>query len=329
MRTNFEKWKVLDLKTQGHGYKKISKLTGLTRDVVRGICVNKKIMKPHKRGPKFLLTKSDKLKIKRDIARLNDLQEKANCRKIIDNCNLRVSQKTLQRHLTAIDVTYKKSTSIIQLSKNDRKCRVDTISQWMGNNHVWENTVFTDEKWFSFDGPSDWRSYSPKSRPLFRGRRQAGGGGIMVWALVMPNGLLTYRIISGTYKAQDYVNLLTRHAVPIAALNLGLSFCLQQDNAPIHRAKLTKEFLKNNSIAALNWPPRSPDLNIMENVWKMLSDIVYDGKQPKNKQQLTDLITQAFLEINMNRRQAIINLYGSFRRRLCDVLKNNGKLCNY
>ena len=43
-------------------------------------------MKPAKRGPKFLLQKREKTRIKRCIARLNDLNEKANSRKIIAEC---------------------------------------------------------------------------------------------------------------------------------------------------------------------------------------------------------------------------------------------------
>ena len=57
---------------------------------------------------------------------------------------------------------------------------MEIISQWIGSNHVWEYTVFTDEKLFSLDGPSDWRSYSPESSAIIRDRRQANGGGIMV-----------------------------------------------------------------------------------------------------------------------------------------------------
>ena len=80
----------------------------------------------------------------------------------------------------------------------------------------------------------------------------------MVWAQVMPNGLLSYRLLGNSYKAHDYVTLLSSYAVPIAALNLDMSFSFQQDNAPIHRSKLTKDFFKNTLITTLNWPPRSP-----------------------------------------------------------------------
>ena len=61
----------------------------------------------------------------------------------------------------------------------------------------------------------------------------------------------------------------------------------------------------------------------------MLSDIIYNGPQPQNKQQLTQSLNEAFLEMNMNCRESIIHLYAPFRSRLCEVLKSNGNLCNY
>ena len=71
-------------------------------------------------------------------------------------------------------------------------------------------------------------------------------------------------------------------------------------NAPIHQAKVTKDFFKNSTITTLNWPPRSPDIHIAENVWKMISNIVYDREQPRNKQELRNSITRAFSHINMS-----------------------------
>jgi len=103
-------------------------------------------------------------------------------------------------------------------------------------------------------------------------------GGIMVWMLFIPNGLLTYKLLAKRYQAHDYVSLLTKCAVPIAALNLELSFTFQQDNSAIHRSKLTTDFLAMSSIKTLNWPPRSPDINIAKNIWKILSDIPYNRR---------------------------------------------------
>ena len=120
MRLNDEKLKVLELRAEGSGYKKISRATGLSRDIVRGIGVNKKLMKPGKRGPKFLLQKREKTRIKRCNARLTDLNEKANSRKIIAKCQLYVCQRTLQLHLKATDFKYKSAKKITHCQRRTR-----------------------------------------------------------------------------------------------------------------------------------------------------------------------------------------------------------------
>ena len=49
-----------------------------------------------------------------------------------------------------------------------------------------------------------------------------------------------------------------------------------QDNAPIHKARLVHDWLSNfareNGLRILDWPPHSPNLNRIENLWKLLKD---------------------------------------------------------
>ncbi len=47
------------------------------------------------------------------------------------------------------------------------------------------------------------------------------------------------------------------------------------DNARIHTAKLTRKWLEDNHIEVMEWPPYSPDLNPIENLWSLLKNAIY------------------------------------------------------
>jgi len=150
----------------------------------------------------------------------------------------------------------------------------------------------------------------------------------MVWGMLMPNGLIAVKTLEGKQNAAKYIATIKSFCVPIMNLNIRPKIYLVQDNCSIHVAKQCKEFFKTQHFQIIEWPSKSPDINLMENIWKMLSDIIYSSNQPKNKEELRKRLFQAVDQINSEKRDISTNLYNTFRERLTKILVTKGDLYN-
>jgi len=151
--------------------------------------------------------------------------------KIKNDCGLLASARIIRRHLTNLGMTYRNVKRKIFFTKAHRERRVEMARKWITNNHNWKETIFSD-------GPGNWMPYMSKDDEFFREKRQCKGGGVIVWLMVMPNGLLSHKIIEGKFCSKDYLALLQTSVVPIIKLNYGNKFVFQVDNCSMHKAKL-------------------------------------------------------------------------------------------
>ena len=310
-------------------YEEISKVLNVTKSQVQYVLNQKHVINKCKRGPKPKIGKKEKLQIKRSINRILKEGKKVNSSKILAECELNVSKWTVQRSLKKMDLKYKKASIQIKLTQQHRQLRLKCVSEWIEKRINWTKVVFTDEKRFSLDGNDCWMSYQSNDLKTYRNKRQMKGGSIMVWGMLFSSGKLLIKLLKGNQKSSDYKETIETFAVPAIMNEMGDDFILQQDNCSIHVSKVMKEFYSDNGLTVLTWPSRSPDLNIIENVWKMLSDLVYDGPQFLKYIDLSQKINDSVRLINEAKKQNIISLFDKYTNRLCDVLKCNGGLTKH
>ena len=76
------------------------------------------------------------------------------------------------------------------------------------------------------------------------------------------------------------------------------------------------------------WPPKSPDLNPMENLWGILARDVYDNgkRQFDNLEELKFAIKTSWDSISNTILETLVN---SVKDRCMDVLAKNGKHIDY
>ncbi len=148
-----------------------------------------------------------------------------------------------------------------------------------------------------------------------------GGGSIMLWGCFSAAGTGRLVAIKGKMNAAKYRDILDENLLQSAQdLRLSRRFTFQQDNDPKHTAKITKEWLHNNSVTVLEWPSQSPDLNPIEHLWRDLKMAVHQ-RLPSNLTELERICKEEWQRIPKSRCEKLV---ASFPKRLMAVLNQKG-----
>ena len=123
------------------------------------------------------------------------------------------------------------------------------------------------------------------------------------------------------YNQKTYIRTLMNAGVMGKSLE---GFTFQQDNASIHSAGNVQKWLGQNKINVLPWPPYSPDINIIENVWSVLKYCL--RTMSVTPQNLEGKVFEAWEIISHSRIQT---LYEYLLRRINRVIASKGQPIAY
>lgn len=179
----------------------------------------------------------------------------------------------------------------------------------------WYKVIWTDESSFELGKNSRqirvWRKpYEKYMTECLAPTFKSGRTSVMTWGaftgfdkcplVIMPQGERTAAhfvknvyesTLSGFYFMHDNPHDLT----------------LMEDGAPVHRSKLAENWRLAYGMKKLKWPSNSPDLNPIENIWKILKDWLRYHSMPQNKQELIECIQKVWDEVPLEQLKCLIS----------------------
>lgn len=219
------------------------------------------------------------------------------------------------------------------ISERNRLKRVNWAKEHLTwSEEDWSKVLFTDESPFVLQWKGRvlvWRRIGERYHPDCLQGTVKHDKKIMVWGCFSSQGVGTLIRIRGILDKEKYRQILIKHAVPSGKKLIGKGFVLQQDNDPKHTANIVKRYLNNKEksgeMKLLEWPSQSPDLNPIENLWRILNDNT-KYRKPSNEEDLFEVLQESWQKIDGNITKKLVF---SMRRRCEAVISNQGYPTKY
>lgn len=320
------KWQVIGQFKTGKNKSEISRLLNISRKcVINTIRVYKKSnnVKNKSRSGRPRVTNSrverlivNKVKNNRSIT-ANSLKNE-----LKEELSVNISRQTINRRLLEKNLKSCVATRKPLLTEKNRKARFEWCKDKLSwKPEKWMLVLFSDEssfQLFSNRPKRVRRTASQKYDPACLAPKvQKGGGSVMVWGCLSGKGTGELQFVDGTINSDKYIQTMENYMLPSKRKVFGRRkvWLYQQDNAPCHTSKKSMKWIKDNGVPLLDWPARSPDLNIIENAWDQIERMIKD-KNCKNLQDLKREIAVAWQ-----------NLTGSYCKKLAESMVRRVQAC--
>ena len=247
-----------------------------------------------------------------------------------------VSEHTVHRTLLTMGLRSRRPMHVPMLTPRHRQLRL----KWARDHRHWTLAQWQSVAW---SDESRYRLHHADGRVRIRrrpgkqlldtctaGRRQAGGGSIMLWGTFTWTSMGPVELVQGTMTAETYRTLVADHVHPfMTTMFPNGSGIFQQDNAPCHKARSVMEWFEEHSgeLQLMCWPPNSPDLNPIEHIWDVIERGVRAHRPPpRNLRELGDLCVQLWCQLPPATYQGLI---ASMPRRVAAVIRAHGGHTSY
>ena len=252
--------------------------------------------------------------------------------KVKETLDINASVDTVKRKLREAGLHGRKAAKKPSLTPHHKECRL----LWAENRRFmdWDLIVFSDESMIcTSDSGVIWvrRPRNQRFEQKYIAEiTKSGRVSISVWGFMWRDSLLDLKLIPGRLTGQRYIDeILEPSVAPFLESHPELVF--QQDNASIHTARIVKTYMSAKNIYPLPHPAKSPDVNIIEHIWKQLKMLIGPVNHIKTTDQLWRVTKEAWeiLKTEQIHRDIIPKLYASMPKRCQAIIDANGGATKY
>lgn len=332
--TESTKLKIVELIAQKWSLRKISKKIkksfGTVRSFVQRYRKSGSIQNKKSTGRPPKLTP----KTKRLLLRHVKNNRKDSVKKIRENLQLHnVTKMTINNTLVKAGLKSHKATRKPLLTPKQRDTRLRWARKYSGENEeFWEKWIFTDESSFligSSNGQRVRRGTSEALLPDCLAGSKKWGTKLFFWGGISVHGVSDLVFIDGKMDSDVYINVLKEGLLPMyTRYDLSKAeMILQEDGDPKHQSAKTIKWKEKKGLKFLkDWPPNSPDLNPIENLWSMLKKSI-SIKKPVGVEETQQVLFQEWLRLEAE--GVVMDLIRSMPRRIKAVIQFKGHPINY
>jgi hypothetical protein len=234
---------------------------------------------------------------------------------------------TISRHLQDLGMKYYIRPPKPKLTTAQKKKRLAFAKAYSNTN--WSTVIFSDEKDWNIFHPGKMGVWVLPGDPVPPRETVKFQRPIKTWAAFSVRGKSSLLEYKGNVRAPDYQQIVNDGLLPLIQRDFRRGgYLFQQDGATPHTTRSTQTWLQNHNITQIppsDWPPNSPDLNPLENVWGILQSEM-DKTQITTREKYWKFLKTKWDEFPKSTLKDIIE---SMPRRLKEVIKKKGEATQY
>ena len=243
------------------------------------------------------------------------------------------SQKTVQRVLHSEGYKRGLAKKKMVVREANQKKRVKWCQERRGrtlDNH-WKKVIFSNESQIVLGTNNRvyiWRKEDEKYNPHLICSRSERKISLMIWGCICYDGVGTPTTVEGNINSAKYIDILDKNLWTVVVWYFeGKEYLFMDDNAPVHRPNTAENYKDQNEVTSMEWPAKSPDLSIIENIWLYKKrELQKSAVDITTKNDLLREIQSVWRNIELDYMR---NLYQTIPDRLNDVIEMKGHLTKH